>query len=52
MDLFEKLEEKDMHEYAMLVVLEEERGKRTADVIRDYLMSEEDAYIDFMFVGN
>jgi len=46
------LEEKDMHEEATIVILESEQGRRTADLIRDYLMSEVDKYIDFMFIGN
>ena len=46
------LEEKDMHLDAMIVILESEEGRRTADLIREYLMGETDKYIDFMFIGN
>jgi hypothetical protein len=33
-------------------ILSSEAGRRTADIIREYLISEVDHYVDFVFVGN
>jgi len=46
------LEEYDMHLDAMIVILESEHGRRTADLIREYLMQETENYVDYMFIGN
>ena len=47
-----ELEERDMHLDATIVILESESGRRTADLIREYLMAETENYIDYMFIGN
>ena len=46
------LEEKDMHMDSMIVILNSEKGRRTADIIREYLISEVEKYIDIIFIGN
>lgn len=46
------LGEKDCEDCSTIKILNSEAGRRTADIIREYLITECAKYVDFVFVGN
>lgn len=47
-----ELGEKECEDCSEIKILNSEAGRRTADIIREYLITEMAKYIDFVFVGN
>jgi len=42
----------ECEECSSIKILNSESGRRTADIIREYLITEMKKYVDFVFVGN